>query len=540
MDLDNINKNILCLLGMVLVFIIALSTNSRVSAVTRLPNNWQDNENLYSFKLEFPTQDFNVYDKEVTLERRISSIPDVVGGNYYYFYCRSYIHDWDDFIFLVKKSSVNSNFLNIVYDNAQNNFFLELFQNNVLPYVTDAYSKNQFTTDDIKFSYTNSFDKLGFINNDSKWHKFWNTHGWLGIPIQVRQDGESPNFIIKTYLKTNYTGDIIYTDKNQQKHFLTFNSPFIINDSQDLASLSSENLSISAGTYATKDIYLKLYNNTVNSEIFNINIKNVYKNCFVEDMQDYFDPEKTVFGYNIPFSKLPKFQYITGNSYTWSLEFGENSVYSVTIIADIDGYFGVDSLSDNQNQELLDNQNKNTEKLLESNKETQNKLDEQTQALKENNETNKNIFQKIGDILSFINPFSENFFGRKLVELIIEGLKSLFVPAEGFFDNYFSEIRQWFSDRLGFLWTPFDFVIEVLNRILNINFSEPVIHIPEIKAPFVENQVLISEMDYNLNSLKDNETFANIHNLYLAGVDFIIIVALINLARKKIEEVFEN
>ena len=79
----------------------------------------------------------------------------------------------------------------------------------------------------------------------------------------------------------------------------------------------------------------------------------------------------------------------------------------------------------------------------------------------------------------------------------------------------------------------------MLNRISNINFSEPIINIPDIKAPFTDTN-LINKQAYNLNDLNNNEVFNNIHNIYLAGVDFIILIGLINLARKKIEEVFVN
>lgn len=89
------------------------------------------------------------------------------------------------------------------------------------------------------------------------------------------------------------------------------------------------------------------------------------------------------------------------------------------------------------------------------------------------------------------------------------------------------------------MWTPFDIIIEILNKILNINFSEPIFHIPEINEPFSGSK-LISKYDYNLNSLLDNDIFKNIHDIYFIGVDAVIIFALINLARRKIEEVFSN
>ena len=42
----------------------------------------------------------------------------------------------------------------------------------------------------------------------------------------------------------------------------------------------------------------------------------------------------------------------------------------------------------------------------------------------------KEVISTIGNILSYINPFSENFFAYKLLELLGELLKSLFIPSE--------------------------------------------------------------------------------------------------------------
>lgn len=79
----------------------------------------------------------------------------------------------------------------------------------------------------------------------------------------------------------------------------------------------------------------------------------------------------------------------------------------------------------------------NTNKIIESNNKTQ-------EALKENNETNKNIFQKIGDIFNILNPFSENFFAYKLIELLLNALKSLFIPSDNFFNNWLADLNEYF------------------------------------------------------------------------------------------------
>lgn len=174
----------------------------------------------------------------------------------------------------------------------------------------------------------------------------------------------------------------------------------------------------------------------------------------------------------------------------------------------------------------------NKDKILNNKLEEQTSaINNQTEAIKENNETNKNIFQKIGDIFLSIVELP-----LKLVNLLIDALKSLFVPSDDFISNFFTDLKDWFSDRLGFLFYPFELVIDILNKILNINFSEPVFNIPDINEPFT-NQKLISSTTFNLNDMLSNSVFKNVHNIYLLCVDAFIIFALVNFAKKKFEEV---
>ena len=82
--------------------------------------------------------------------------------------------------------------------------------------------------------------------------------------------------------------------------------------------------------------------------------------------------------------------------------------------------------------------------------------------LDEANETSKGILGKIKDILSYINPFSENFFAYKLVELIINGLKSLIVPDNFDFINDFKDVLE---NKLGFLASV---PIQLLDYVLSL------------------------------------------------------------------------
>ena len=78
--------------------------------------------------------------------------------------------------------------------------------------------------------------------------------------------------------------------------------------------------------------------------------------------------------------------------------------------------------------------------------------------------------------------------------------------------------------------------MDILDKIVNINFSDPVIHIPDINEPFTNNK-LISATTFDFNSLLSNSILKNIHDIYLIGVDAVILIALVNLAKRKWEEV---
>lgn len=154
----------------------------------------------------------------------------------------------------------------------------------------------------------------------------------------------------------------------------------------------------------------------------------------------------------------------------------------------------------------------------------------------ESEETQKGILNTIKQVVSFINPLSENFFVYKLIDLLIDALKSLFIPRNYFFSDYFNELMSWFSDRLGFLAYPLELLLNILNKMLSINFSEPIVHIPDIVEPST-NVKIISSSEFNFNSLLTNDILKNVHDIYLVLVDAVVIFGLVNLLKHKMEEV---
>lgn len=314
------------------------------------------------------------------------------------------------------------------------------------------------------------------------------------------------------------------------------NMPFIANTIEQLEYLSVGELAIGDNGVAPSLLNVSLIDVATKQTLFNICLKDYSEYVSRLDLDDPFSD----LGYAIPWKILPEFNFIEGNQYSLVIEV-EGLYTSTTSFICRKSISNVDiPLSNPEPTPDITVTPDPNQSILDSNKETQNKLDEQTNAIKENTETNKNIFQKIGEILSFINPFSENFFVYKLLELLFEGLKAFILPSSDFLSSFLSELSDWFSDRLGFLWTPFDFINDFLNRFLNDNlFNEPTIVVSDIYEPFT-NKLFFKGFTFNFNTLCENETFNNLYNIYLFIVDFIIYVCLILFADKTLHSVLSG
>ncbi len=166
----------------------------------------------------------------------------------------------------------------------------------------------------------------------------------------------------------------------------------------------------------------------------------------------------------------------------------------------------------------------------------QQEKDKQLELQEEQNKTNKGIWETLKEVLSFINPFSENFFVYKLLELMANLIKSLFIPSDDFFTNWINNMNDWLSDRLGALYYPVDLVVDFLNRIGELSSTGSAV----ISGDGFEfmGAKLIPAFSYDLNSLLTNDTLKNIHDIYLTVVDVILYLCLIVLAKNTFVDLF--
>lgn len=120
---------------------------------------------------------------------------------------------------------------------------------------------------------------------------------------------------------------------------------------------------------------------------------------------------------------------------------------------------------------------------------------------------------------------------------IFGGLKDLFVPKDDFFLEYFNNIHDWASQHLGFLYAPFEFLFNFLNRILTVDYSDPMVEIGPFTLPLNDDIVLLQKYEYHFNDLLQDENIDLVHDYYLIIIDGLLIIGLLHLAYKKYEEI---
>lgn len=75
----------------------------------------------------------------------------------------------------------------------------------------------------------------------------------------------------------------------------------------------------------------------------------------------------------------------------------------------------------------------------------------------------KSIINFLSNLVSYINPFSDNFLGKKLIELFSNLFKDLFIPTE----NHFEELSNKINEKFGFISQ----IQELLSDLFNFSSS---------------------------------------------------------------------
>ena len=176
-------------------------------------------------------------------------------------------------------------------------------------------------------------------------------------------------------------------------------------------------------------------------------------------------------------------------------------------------------LETNPNQNIIDNQNQNTEEIKNqiqnSASQLQDSISSQTQTITDATEQQTSA---IG-----------GFFGN-----LLNGIISLFVPSQEYFSGFFSEFNDWMEEHFGALYYPISLIVDILQRLAAL----PVGQQPSITLPGVtiQGQKLWDSTTYTFD-FSDGLGLSTIYQLYLTVVDCLLAFALVNLARHKMEQI---
>lgn len=124
--------------------------------------------------------------------------------------------------------------------------------------------------------------------------------------------------------------------------------------------------------------------------------------------------------------------------------------------------------------------------------------------------------------------------------MLVDAIKSIFIPHDGFFQEWLDDLNKYFGETFGILYYPFQVLIDFLNRVGTLNDTgTAIIHIPEFNLNFMGYSAkVIPAYDFDFNSILVNDTYKNIHNIYLTVIDVILWLGLIYLVKKLSHSIF--
>lgn len=151
----------------------------------------------------------------------------------------------------------------------------------------------------------------------------------------------------------------------------------------------------------------------------------------------------------------------------------------------------------------------------------------------------RGLFQQVVSAVTSIGDQITNALVT-LGNFIIDGLKQLFIPSDGYFEGVANDLSSFFSDRLGLLLYPFEFLVNLGDRIAGLQTSEPTCTIPEIAYTDSDDTkyVLIEGQTLNIYDLVGrNDIIVGMHQTYLTVMDGIIAFTLMALCWKRFDHI---
>lgn len=117
---------------------------------------------------------------------------------------------------------------------------------------------------------------------------------------------------------------------------------------------------------------------------------------------------------------------------------------------------------------------------------------------------------------------------------LFSSISALILPSQEYFSSFFSEFNDWMKEHFGALYYPIALIIDILERLAALPVSDqPSITLPGVT---IQGEKLWDETTYTFD-FSDGLGLSNLYQLYLTVVDCIIAIALVNLAKHKMEQI---
>lgn len=125
-----------------------------------------------------------------------------------------------------------------------------------------------------------------------------------------------------------------------------------------------------------------------------------------------------------------------------------------------------------------------------------------------------------------------------IIGTLLDGIKSLFIPSNEFFENYFNSLYLFLKSKLGFLWECVEFFPSLLTNIQSIisgvtqntRFEIPELSVPTFDGTGSEVVILESFSWSPYEYFSENSVFIDFYTLYLDLIDFLVFWALFSFA----------
>ena len=135
---------------------------------------------------------------------------------------------------------------------------------------------------------------------------------------------------------------------------------------------------------------------------------------------------------------------------------------------------------------------------------------------------------------------------KSIPSLILDGIKSLFVPSDEELENARNDLGQTARDHLGIIYEGGDFIVSLIQMLVDYSPQTDgyVLTFPVLKAPYIDDtgevqqQQLSGEATYNLSDLVATAPFDRLYTAYKAIIWVMFLLALLYLAERKFVSIF--